>query len=44
MALMLIRFIQAGLAIWTGKTDRVVASHEVEDEIQQANEKLMEKN
>lgn len=44
MALMLIRFIQAGLAIWTGKTDRVVASHEVEDEIQQANEKLMEKS
>lgn len=44
MALMLIRFIQAGLAIWAGKTDRVVASHEVEDEIQQANEKLMEKN
>tara|TARA_X000001036_G_scaffold439483_1_gene490789 strand:- start:2880 stop:3548 length:669 start_codon:yes stop_codon:yes gene_type:complete len=44
MALMLIRFIQAGLAIWAGKTDRVVASHEVEDEIQQANEKLMEKS
>ena len=44
MALMLFRFLQAGIALWSGKMDRVVASHEVEDELQQASEKLMEKN
>ena len=43
MALMLFRFLQAGIALWSGKMDRVVASHEVEDELQQASEKLMEK-
>ena len=44
MALMLFRFLQAGIALWSGKMDRVVASHEVEDDLQQASEKLMEKN
>ena len=44
MALMLFRFLQAGWALWTGKIDRVVASHEVEDEIQEAQEQLREKN
>ena len=40
MALMLFRFLQAGWALSSGKTDRVVASHEVEDDIQDAREKL----
>lgn len=31
--LLLLRFIQAAIAIWTGKLDRIVASHEVEDEL-----------
>ena len=44
MTLMLLRFLQAGTALWTGKTDRVVASHEVENEIKQASEQLVEKN
>lgn len=44
MALMLFRFLQAARAIWIGKIDRVVASHEVEDEIQEAHEQLREKN
>ncbi|GAA6164978.1 TRAP transporter small permease [Pelagimonas sp. KU-00592-HH] len=35
MALLLFRFIQAGLQIWRGETDRLVASHEVEDEIEE---------
>lgn len=43
MALMLFRFVQAGWAMSTGKIDRVVASHELEDDIQEmrANSKEM---
>ncbi len=33
MLLLVIRFAQAGLQIWRGEVDRIVASHEVEDEI-----------
>ena len=44
MALMLFRFLQAGRALWVGKTDRIVAGHEVEDELQKASEQFMEKN
>lgn len=33
MGLMLFRFVMAGVAVWQGKSDRIVASHEVEDEI-----------
>jgi len=33
MALLLYRFIQAGILVWQGRIDRLVASHEVEDEI-----------
>ncbi|GGE28807.1 C4-dicarboxylate ABC transporter permease [Primorskyibacter flagellatus] len=33
MALLLYRFVMAGVRIWTGKSDRIVASHEVEDEL-----------
>jgi len=35
MALLLFRFIQAGFSVWRGEVDRVVASHEVEDEIEE---------
>lgn len=35
-ALLTLRFVQAGIAIWKGETDRIVASHEVEDDIEDA--------
>jgi len=35
MGLLLFRFIQAGVAIWQGQTDRLIASHEVEDELEE---------
>ncbi|WP_375689573.1 TRAP transporter small permease [Pseudooceanicola sp. LIPI14-2-Ac024] len=38
MALLLFRFIQAAILIWQGKLDRLVASHEVEDEINEVRE------
>ncbi len=44
MALMLFRFLQAGWLLWTGKIDRVVASHEVEDEITEVREQLGEQD
>ncbi|OWU84437.1 C4-dicarboxylate ABC transporter substrate-binding protein [Oceanicola sp. 22II-s10i] len=33
MALLLFRFTQVAVRVWTGKIDRIVASHEVEDEL-----------
>ncbi|MCA0921760.1 TRAP transporter small permease [Pseudooceanicola nanhaiensis] len=39
MALLLFRFIQVALKIWAGKIDRIVASHEVEDEIAEVRER-----
>ena len=33
MSLLLFRFLQVAVQIWKGETDRLVASHEVEDEI-----------
>ena len=33
MALLFFRFAQAGLRVWRGEIDRIVASHEIEDEI-----------
>ena len=33
MGLLLFRFIQAGFKVWTGKIDCIIASHEVEDEL-----------
>jgi len=33
MLLLVFRFTQAALAIWKGQTDRLVASHEVQDEL-----------
>ena len=44
MALMLFRLLQAAWALWVGAADRLVASHEVEDEIQDAREQLREKS
>ncbi|MFA3915850.1 TRAP transporter small permease [Ruegeria hyattellae] len=35
MLLLVIRFAQAAFAIWRGETDRIVASHEVEDELEE---------
>ncbi len=35
MALLVYRFAQAAWAIWTGKSDRIVASHEVENELEE---------
>lgn len=36
MLLLVYRFGQAAVAIWQGKIDRLVASHEVEDELEEA--------
>lgn len=36
MALLLLRFLQAALALLRGRIDRLVASHEVEDELNEA--------
>ncbi len=33
--LLVLRFTQVAFAIWSGKSDRLIASHEVEDEIEQ---------
>ncbi|MEY8832111.1 TRAP transporter small permease [Phaeobacter italicus] len=43
MALLLYRFLQAAWRIWAGQSDRIVASHEVEDELNDVNEHLGEK-
>ncbi|MGV6811870.1 MAG: TRAP transporter small permease [Brevirhabdus sp.] len=40
MALLLLRFVQATIRIWKGESDRMVASHEVEDEIAEVREQL----
>lgn len=42
MALLLFRFVQAGWAVWYGTTDRIVASHEVEEELAQVREQTGE--
>lgn len=36
MILLTVRFAQAAIAVWRGDLDRLVASHEVEDEIEEA--------
>ncbi len=36
MLLLTLRFAQAAIAIWQGRDDRLVASHEVEDELESA--------
>ncbi len=40
MVLLLLRFLQVGWQVWTGKVDRIVASHEVEDELEEVREQL----
>lgn len=34
MALLLYRYIQAGWAIWVGQSDRLIVSHEAEDDVE----------
>ena len=40
MALLLLRFVQAAWRIWKGDIDRIVASHEAEDDIEEAAAKI----
>lgn len=42
MALLLFRFVQAGIAIWKGKIDMMIVSHEAEDDVEQANKAMAE--
>ena len=42
--LLTIRFAQVAVQVWRGKVDRLVASHEVEDEIDEARAKIEEAN
>jgi C4-dicarboxylate transporter DctQ subunit len=42
MLLLVIRFVQAALRIWHGEADRLVASHEVEDEMDEARARATE--
>ncbi|MEM9582469.1 MAG: TRAP transporter small permease [Pseudomonadota bacterium] len=36
MALLLYRYVQAGYAIWTGQSDRLIVSHEAEEDVENA--------
>ena len=36
MALLLFRFIQAFIAVWKGKIDMLIVSHEAEDDVEAA--------
>jgi len=42
MALLTFRFLQTGWQVLTGKLDKIIASHEVEDEIEQARANIEE--
>ena len=42
MFLLLFRFIQAGIAIWKGKIDMMIVSHEAEDDVDKANKAMAE--
>ncbi|MBV1927104.1 MAG: TRAP transporter small permease [Rhodobacteraceae bacterium] len=42
MALLVYRFAQVARQIWRGETDRIVASHEVEDEMEEARARATE--
>ncbi len=44
MLLLVIRFAQVAVQIWRGEVDRLVASHEVEDELEEARAKQEEQN
>jgi len=41
MALLLFRFIQAGVSIWNGKMDMLIVSHEAEEEVEEANKAMV---
>ncbi len=36
MALLLFRFVQAGVAVWNGRRDLIIVSHEAEDAVEEA--------
>ena len=40
MALLLFRFVQAGVSIWNGKMDMLIVSHEAEEEVEEANKAM----
>ncbi|GAA6192142.1 TRAP transporter small permease [Phaeobacter gallaeciensis] len=42
MFLLVLRFAQAGIQVWKGEADRLVASHEVEDELDEARARATE--
>ncbi len=44
MLLLVIRFTQVAVQLWRGEVDRLVASHEVEDELEEARAKQEEQN
>jgi C4-dicarboxylate transporter DctQ subunit len=42
MLLLVLRFAQAARQVWRGEADRLVASHEVEDELDEARARATE--
>ena len=44
MALLVVRFVQAGVRVWRGETDMLIVSHEAEDDVAEAAAKLREEN
>ncbi|SHH56805.1 TRAP transporter small permease [Cognatishimia maritima] len=42
MALLVLRFVQAGLKVWRGQLDMLIVSHEAEDDVAKAAAKLQE--
>jgi C4-dicarboxylate transporter DctQ subunit len=40
MALLVFRFCQVGLAMWAGKIDTIIVSHEAEDDVEEAAKRL----
>ena len=40
MALLLFRFIQAGILVWKGKIDMMIVSHEAEEDVDEANKAM----
>jgi C4-dicarboxylate transporter DctQ subunit len=42
MALLLFRFCQSAIAVWTGKIDTLIVSHEAEDDVEEAAKRLQE--
>jgi len=42
MALLLYRFCQTGMAMWSGKIDMMIVSHEAEDDVEEAAKRMRE--